>query len=289
MSLLIYLQKLLPQHGISRLMGYLADRQNNTALKNWVIRRYIQHYGVNMGEALQPDYRQYASFNDFFIRKLQSDTRPIDRNKRAIVSPVDGCISEFGSIQQDRLLQAKGVYYSLNQLINDDVSAAYFQNGHFFTAYLAPGDYHRIHMPINGQLIKMIHIPGKLFSVNPYTVNHVAKLFAINERVVSIFSTDYGKMAVIAVGAIIVGGITTSWHGLVTPPTRGEPEHWNYQNQQIILEKGEEMGYFQLGSTVIVLLQKNRMEWNTNLAANTHIKMGQTIGLALYDKEKQNE
>lgn len=273
----ILLQKLIPQHCLSRFIGYFSDKKNWTALKNKAIASYIRYYGVNMDEAIESDYTQYPTFNEFFTRRLKPGSRPIAEDKKAIVSPVDGCISEIGTLDGHRLLQAKNIYYELPQLLGSKRHAQSFQNGSFMTAYLAPVDYHRFHMPIDGKLLTMTHIPGKLFSVNPYTVSHIPHLFAINERVVSIFETEIGKMAYIAVGAVIVGGIAMRWHGTVTPPTRKEQHHWDYHDQNIELSRGEEVGYFKLGSTIIVIFESNKIKWDAYLKPTSKLKMGQSI------------
>jgi phosphatidylserine decarboxylase len=270
-------QYLIPQHGLSRLIGALAN-WSCPRFKNWAIKKYIQHYQVNMQEAKIEDYREFPCFNEFFIRELKPELRPLAPEPNALLCPVDGRISELGKIEDQRLFQAKNQYYDLQALVGDKDLADQFRNGAFLTAYLAPRDYHRIHMPIAGKLKKMLHIPGKLFSVNPPTVASIPHLFTRNERVVSVFSTEMGPMAVIAVGAIIVGGISTQWHGLVTPPSSRSVSMWDYTNADVQFERGQEMGHFQLGSTVILLFAKNKMQWLENLKANETLKMGEKIG-----------
>jgi phosphatidylserine decarboxylase len=255
-------QYLLPQRLLSRGMGKLAQCRRPQWLKDWAIKKFIAHYGVNLSEAAQDDYQQYACFNDFFTRKLLSPLRPIDADPYAIVSPADGCISEIGKIHQDKLLQAKGHYYSLQHLLGGNTQEAkVFENGAFATIYLSPKDYHRVHLPLGGHFVKKVHIPGKLFSVNSRTARVVPSLFARNERIITFFETAHGKMAVILVGAMIVG------HIVITAQEKN------------VLEKGEELGYFQLGSTVIILFESNQIRWNTALKAGISVKMGQNIGL----------
>lgn len=272
------LQKILPQHALSQLLGWLADRRL-VFLKNWVIKKYIKHYRVNMDEAEQPDYTQYPTFNDFFIRPIKKELRPFDPGSQSLISPVDGSVSEVGSIDRNRIIQAKKINYEVNNLLGGDPSlAAYFVDGRFATLYLAPKDYHRIHMPIAGRLLEMIHVPGELWSVSPETVEHVPNLFARNERVICLFETAAGLMSVVAVGAIIVGSIATAWHGIVTPPTAKIVRRFNYRDQSLRFSKGEEIGYFRLGSTVILLFQPNRIQWQDSLKSQAVIKMGQVIG-----------
>ena len=275
----IWLQHLMPQHLLSRMVGRLAECRCLSRLKNGFIRRYIQHYAVKMSDALQPDFTQYASFNEFFIRRLKADARPIVADPNLIACPVDGNISELGRIEKGRLLQAKGVHYDLETLLGGDIEMAKrFHNGHFFTAYLSPKDYHRIHMPISGRLLEMIHVPGRLFSVCPHSVQGVPGLFARNERVISLFDTEIGPMAMIAVGAIIVASIATAWHGVVTPPSGKIIQHWDYGQHDIRLSRGEEMGYFKLGSTVIMLFGPEKVRWFEGLKGGDEIKMGQSVG-----------
>lgn len=270
-------QYCIPQHLLSRLMGALAQWRC-PRLKNWAIKRYIRHFRVDMQESKIENPEEFLCFNDFFTRELKSELRPIDPEVKSIISPVDGRISEFGKIQGEQIFQAKGQYYDLGALVGDARLAEAFRDGEFLTAYLAPRDYHRIHMPIAGKLEKMLHIPGKLFSVNPPTVASIPNLFARNERVVSLFSTEIGTMALISVGAIIVGGISTKWHGLVTPPSSRSVSMWDYSNTDLEFERGQEMGHFQLGSTVIILFSKNKMQWLETLKSENSLKMGEKIG-----------
>ncbi len=274
----IWCQRLIPQHFLSRLTGRLANCRVNW-LKNFMIRWFIRRYGVNMEEAAPSDYTAYPDFNAFFTRPLRAGVRPMPEDPNAIVSPVDGFVSELGRIKNNQLLQAKGHHYDLGNLLGGDAAmAAHFTKGHFFTAYLSPKDYHRVHMPISGHLIKMIYVPGILFSVNPYTVSHIPSLFARNERMIALFETALGPMAVILVGAIIVASIATVWHGIVTPPIGSCIQQWDYADQTISFDRGEEMGHFQLGSTVILLFGANRLSWDLSLKSENSLQMGRLIG-----------
>jgi phosphatidylserine decarboxylase len=277
----ICLQKWMPQHSVSRLVGKLASCRVGW-LKNFFIRWFIKQYKVDMSEAKQSDYREYPNFNAFFTRPLKADARVFPDDVHQLACPVDGYVSELGPIRHDQLFQAKGHYFKLLDLLGgDEAMATQFYDGHFLTAYLSPKDYHRIHMPIAGQLQKMIHVPGDLFSVNPYTVTHVPSLFARNERVVCLFDTDLGPMVIILVGAVIVASIATVWHGVVTPPTSKTIQQWDYGHQNVLLNRGEEMGHFQLGSTAIVLFGKDRILWDSTLKAGDALKMGQGVALKI--------
>lgn len=273
------LTQLLPLHALSRLVGYLAYWRAGF-LKTAFIRFFVQHYKVSLDEIENYNPQNYPSFNDFFTRYLKPGVRPIAEGAGVAVSPADGVVSEVGSIEADRLLQAKGSYYSLKDLLgNDGVMASLFSGGSFLTIYLSPKDYHRVHAPLAGQLKQMLHIPGKLFSVNQASVQSIPNLFARNERVVSLFETEVGPMAVILVGATCVGSIEMKWHGVVTPPTTRSVQQWSYHSQIIKLQRGDELGHFNMGSTVIVLFAKNAVRWAENLQANSVVKMGEAIGL----------
>lgn len=273
----IVFQNLIPQHFLSRLLGKLADARFGF-LTRWSVKKFIAHYKVNMSEAAISDYREFKTFNDFFTRELKSGARLIHSENKSIVSPVDGRISQLGLIQKDQLLQAKGAYFNLLDLCGGDheLNKA-FENGAFLTIYLAPKDYHRFHMPIAGKLIKMIYVPGKLYSVNPSSVKNVPGLFAKNERVICIFETEIGKIAVIAVGAMIVGSISIKWHGVVAPSSDSQVQTWHYANQKIILQKGDEIGHFRLGSTVILLGEKDKVKWDPTLQAEKNLQLGVVI------------
>ncbi|MFT7223040.1 MAG: phosphatidylserine decarboxylase [Cellvibrionaceae bacterium] len=276
--LFILCQHLIPQKALSRLAGTLAECRVPW-IKNPLIRWFIKTYQVDMGVAAQPEPTAYIHFNDFFTRALTEGERPIDQTKGAVTSPADGCISQLGSIKNGRIFQAKGVEFSLLELVGGNPSdTKAFEEGCFATVYLSPRDYHRVHMPLSGQLQKMIHIPGDLFSVNDATAQNVPRLFARNERVVCLFDTDHGPMALILVGAMIVASIETVWAGLVTP-LKKQIRYWQYPPKVIsAFDKGEEIGRFKLGSTVILLLGKGVAEWEASLQTQSSVRMGEKIG-----------
>lgn len=278
-SLLSLWQYPLPQHLVSRLMGLVAN-SDSPAIRDPFLRWFANRYGVNMEEAANPDLASYRTFNEFFTRPLKPGARPVDTDPRSIVSPADGAISELGPIRDDAVMQAKGFSYSATTLLGGDESrAAAFRNGQFITVYLSPKDYHRVHMPLAGTLREMVYVPGRLFSVNTRTANGVPGLFARNERVVCLFDTIAGPMAVVLVGAIVVAGIATVWSGTVTPPHRRlEATSFVNARQPVALDKGAEMGRFLVGSTAIVLLPPGVSRWDGALAAGTPLRMGQRIG-----------
>ncbi len=271
-------QYLIPQHGLSQLLGRLADKELGN-VTHTMINKFVKRYQVNMAEAANSDTASFATFNDFFTRKLKSGARSICGDN-LIASPADGKVSQIGAIVEDRLIQAKGHNFSTSDLLGgNDELANKFQNGLFTTIYLSPKDYHRVHMPISGKLLSMHHIPGQLFSVNPLTARNVPNLFARNERVVCIFDTDIGLMAEILVGATIVGSVETVWHGTVTPPSRKNVDVTIYPaTNSPKLSKGDEMGRFKLGSTVILLFQKDAMTFNEHIKPGQVLKMGEEIG-----------
>lgn len=276
----IFLQYITPHHLLSRWIGKLADCRW-PLLKNLFISVFIKAYQVDMAEAMETDPKKYENFNDFFTRALKPDARPLVAAANQLACPADGFVSEIGAISNDKIFQAKNFSYRLASLLgNSDLLAQQFADGAFATVYLAPKNYHRVHMPYTGTLQQMIYVPGKLFSVNPNTVNHVPDLFARNERVIAIFSTDMGTMAVILVGAMIVAGIETVWAGQIAPSATKELQTWNYSKQHIVLKKGDELGRFKLGSTVIVLLQKDRVSW-APLHSKDAVKMGEFLGTVL--------
>ena len=280
-SLFILLQHLLPQHLLSRLVGRLAECRTPW-VKNLFINWFRQRYQVDMSQALQPDPEAYEHFNAFFTRALKPDARPLDNTPGAILSPADGAISQLGPIEQGRIFQAKGRSYSLNTLLGGDAARAQpFINGQFATIYLSPRDYHRVHMPIAGTLRESIYIPGDLYSVNQVTAAGVDNLFARNERLVAIFDTELGPMAMVLVGAMIVAGIETVWNGQVAPLPR-QPLVLDAAPGQtpVQLAAGEEMGRFKLGSTVILLFGPEVMGWAEQLAAGDAVVMGRSIGQA---------
>ena len=280
-KLFVKSQYVTPQLAVSRLAGRLADMDSTPAIKNRVVRWFIKHYGVDMSEALEPDPTAYPSFNVFFTRALKPGLRPVDERPSALVCPVDGAISQLGSITDDRIFQAKGQSFSLNELLGGDKERAReFEDGEFATIYLSPKDYHRIHMPMAGTLREMTYVPGKLFSVNPTTAAQVPNLFARNERVACIFDTDAGPMAMVLVGAMIVGSMETTWAGVVAPGG-GDVSTSSYRQlaNPIRFEKGEEMGRFRLGSTVIIVMPKGKVSWENNQKAEKTVRLGEALGI----------
>lgn len=268
-------QYLLPQRGLSKIVGYLM-RCQHAWIAQPLIRWFIRRYHVNLTEALHTDPKQYTSFNDFFTRKLQADKRPIAASAHGIVSPADGVISEIGNITEGQLLQAKGHYYRVVDLLGtNNELASRFQQGSFATIYLSPKDYHCVHMPVTGTLQTMTYIPGKLFSVSPLTARCVPNLFARNERVVMNFSTENGNVAVIMVGAMLVASIATVWADVINPTHSKKMQTWTYHNHPVTLQQGDQLGHFQLGSTVIILNERP-IQWR--LQANQPIKMGARLG-----------
>ncbi|WP_339843329.1 archaetidylserine decarboxylase [uncultured Halopseudomonas sp.] len=275
--LFIIMQYLLPQHLISRLAGCVADCRWPW-LKNAFIGWFAKRYQVDMTEAVQEDLTAYPCFNDFFTRKLKDGARPLDPAADSILCPADGAISQLGAIEHGRIFQAKGQSFSALELLGGSPEhAAMFQGGQFATVYLSPRDYHRVHMPLGGVLREMIYVPGKLFSVNRSTAENVPELFARNERVVCLFDTDAGPMAVVLVGAMIVASVETPWAGLVTPPRR-QLKAQAYGQAAPSLSRGEEMGRFKLGSTAIVLFGPGQTGWDDSLKAGDAVRMGQSMG-----------
>jgi phosphatidylserine decarboxylase len=277
-SLFCLLQHALPQHGLSRAMHRLA-RCENRAWKNALIKTAVRFYQVKLDEAKEPNPEAYPSFNAFFTRALKPEARPLCADGDALLCPADGAISQIGEIAEGRILQAKGKHFSVAELLGGDAERARpFANGKFATIYLSPRDYHRLHMPLAGTLRTMAHVPGQLFSVNAATAEHVPNLFARNERVAAIFDTEAGPMALVLVGAIFVSSIETVWHGEVTPPTAAQVRAWDYAADAPALDKGAEMGRFNMGSTVIVLFGENAIAWEGSLKAGEAVKMGQRLG-----------
>lgn len=271
------LQYLLPQHLLSSFAGFLADC-NLPWLKNRLIQYFLWRYPLKLNEALKTDPYTYANFNELFTRRLKPEMRPIANGIYDLISPADGQISQLGKIEQGQIFQAKNHYFSVQSLLgNAFKEAELFKEGTFVTIYLAPADYHRVHMPLDGHLSQMIYVPGSLFSVNGKTADCTPNLFARNERVITFFNTSIGRVAIILVGAMIVGSIETVWAGTVTPPRKKSVHTWNYDNP-IYLKRGEEIGHFKLGSTVILLFEKDTIAWDPNLAAIHTLQMGQRIG-----------
>jgi len=268
-------QYLLPKQALTELAGRFASARCGK-LTTRVIRWFVGRYDVNMGEAADPEIASYTSFNDFFTRALRLGARPLATAD--LISPVDGAISQFGQIVHDQIYQAKGHQYSTTALVGGDAAlAAQFQDGDFATLYLSPRDYHRIHMPCDGRLTRMIHVPGALFSVNPATARGVPGLFARNERVVCVFESAQGPFVLTLVGATIVGSMATVWHGQVNPPRSTEVREWSYDGQEIILKQGAEMGRFLLGSTVVMLFPKGTRRFNPAWQPGGAIRMGEAM------------
>lgn len=279
--LFILAQHLLPHHLLSRLIGGFAECRV-LWFKNLLTRWFVRHYDVDMRQAQVEDPTAYENFNAFFTRALKPGARPLPAEAGVVVSPSDGAISQLGRIEHGRIFQAKGHSYSLLELLGGDgLRAAPFMGGHFATIYLSPKDYHRVHMPLTGTLKEMVYVPGRIFSVNQLTAENVPELFARNERVVCIFDTAVGPMAVILVGAMIVASIETVWAGLVTPPKR-ELKRFAYDEAArapITLGTGDELGRFKLGSTAIVLFGPDAVNWSAELGALSTVNMGQLLGV----------
>ncbi|MDH5358544.1 MAG: archaetidylserine decarboxylase [Gammaproteobacteria bacterium] len=271
-------QYLIPQHTLSVLMHKITQSRV-IWFKNLFIRFIVRVYKVNIGEAAQTELSDYPSFNAFFTRALRLGVRPIAHGETTVVSPVDGLISQIAAINAGQIVQAKGHNYSVFELVGGDATIAkQFEKGQFATIYLSPKDYHRIHMPLTGKLQQMVYIPGKLFSVSPRTVRAVPHLFARNERVVTVFETELGPMVMVLVGAIFVGSMETVWAGQISPPYGKEIRHWVYQGEQAItLQKGEEMGRFNMGSTVVILLPEQADMFKSELAVESGVMMGQAM------------
>lgn len=271
----IVLQHLLPKLTLTRLLGRLAAYEGG-ALTHGFIRRYIAHYRVDMSEAADPIADHYRSFNAFFTRALRPQARP--RAAAAWLCPVDGAISQLGSLDDGRLLQAKNRTYSAAALLADPGYAAAFDRGAFATIYLSPRDYHRIHMPCAGRLLRMTHVPGTLYSVNPATTRGIDQLFARNERVICAFDTAHGPLAVVLVGATIVGSIATSWHGVVNATRPAQIRHWDYGEASHRLEAGAELGQFLLGSTVVLLFAPGAIRFNAHWHAERPVRVFEAMG-----------
>ena len=274
--LFVWFQYLLPQHGLSRLV-LSATRVRTLWFKNCLIRGFLKLYRVDMTEAAENDPYRYASFNEFFTRPLKIGARPIAREDDAIVSPVDGCVSEAGTIDGDRLMQAKGRHYRLAELLAAQPWASRFEGGSYATIYLAPFNYHRVHMPLRGTLRETVYVPGRLFSVNTVTVRHVPQLFARNERVLTLFDAGQGSFAVVLVGALNVGSMATVWAGDITPAARRKIAR--IPAAATTLEKGAELGRFNMGSTVILLFEPNRARWAPELRAGSEVRLGRPLGV----------
>lgn len=274
---------ILPTHALSRVMHVLT-RSEVTWWKSQFTRWFVKQFKVDMTLALEPDLEKYSSFNDFFTRALRPGARPITQKPDGIACPVDGAVSQLGDIKNGRIFQAKGRDYSLLELLGGDVRASeQFEDGKFATLYLSPKDYHRIHIPIDGKLTAMSHVPGRLFSVSPATTRAVPRLFARNERVIAYFDTKAGPMAVVMVGAIFVASIETVWAGEVTPPAGKEIKHWKYnpETPEYQFKRGDEIGRFNMGSTVILLYGNQRVSWLDDIRPGGSVQMGQALATQL--------
>jgi phosphatidylserine decarboxylase len=274
--LFVWFQHVLPQHALSRMI-LRATRIRAPWFKNWLIRGFLKLYTIDMSEAAQSDPVSFGSFNEFFTRALKPGVRSVAAEPNAIACPVDGAISEAGKIDGERLLQAKGRSFSLTELLAAQSWAKNFEGGCFATVYLAPFNYHRVHMPLRGKLRETVYVPGRLFSVNATTAARVPKLFARNERVLTLFDTAFGQVAVVMVGALNVGSMATVWAGDITPAARRVITR--LPPQEVSLDKGEELGRFNMGSTVILLFQRDRARWHAEVRAGAVVRLGQSLGL----------
>lgn len=270
-------QYLLPKQRMTTFAGRVAGAKGGS-ITTRLIRWFVDKYNVNMLEAENPDISSYKSFNDFFTRALKPGARPLA--DADFVCPVDGAISQFGAIDDHHILQAKGHRFTTTELVGGDAAlAAHFRHGAFANLYLSPKDYHRLHMPCDGKLTRMIYVPGALFSVNPTTARGVPNLFARNERVVCVFeSPEYGPFVLVLVGATIVGSMATVWHGVVNPTRNGKVVEWRYDDQDIVLKKGDEMGRFLLGSTIVMLFQADTITFNADWSPERKVVLGELMG-----------
>jgi phosphatidylserine decarboxylase len=273
----VLVQHLLPKRHLTGFAGRIAGARGG-AMTTRLIRWFVGHYGVDMTEAADPDISGYKSFNDFFTRPLKAGMRPLATAD--FICPVDGAISQFGAIDDHYIVQAKGHRFTTTELVGGDSAlAAAFRHGSFANLYLSPKDYHRIHMPCDGRLTRMIHVPGDLFSVNPATARGVPNLFARNERAVCIFaSPQFGSFAMVLVGATIVGSMATVWHGVVNRKRAKAVSEWTYSDQDIVLKQGEEMGRFLLGSTIVMLFEKGTITFNPDWAPERQVRLGEVMG-----------
>ena len=270
-------QYFIPKKALTQFAGRVAGAQGG-AYTTSLIRWFVAKYGVNMAEAANPDIASYSSFNEFFTRPLREGARPLAAT--AFVSPVDGAISQLGDIDDHQIFQAKGHDFTTTALVGGDAAlAGQFRHGHFANLYLSPKDYHRLHMPCDGRLTRMIYVPGALFSVNPTTARGIPGLFARNERVVCVFESEqHGPFVMVLVGATIVGSMATVWHGVVNPPRAPKLTEWTYTDREVILRKGEEMGRFLLGSTIVMLFQKDTIRFNPAWTSEMPIRLGEAMG-----------
>lgn len=286
------LNNLLPKQALTELAGWGASKRAGWLTKA-VIDAFVWFYKVDMKEAQKPDTASYRTFNDFFVRPLRDDARPLNTDPNQLILPADGAISQLGRIEGDQIFQAKGHTYSLEALLAGQAAMVdLFRDGEFVTTYLAPRDYHRVHMPCNGILREMIYVPGDLYSVNPLTAQNIPNLFARNERVICLFDTEFGPLAQILVGATIVGSIETVWAGTVTPPREGVIKRWSWPGAEeegsVVLLKGQEMGRFKLGSTVINLFAAGKVQLAESLAAESKTRLGEPLATALQKESAED-
>jgi len=277
MTFNVLLQYILPHRALSRVV-YWATRWTFKPWKNFLISTIVRNYQVNMAEAAQPDPLAYQHFNAFFTRKLRQDARRADADAKALLSPADGKISQLGKIVDGRIFQAKGQEYTAAELLGDEASAEPYRNGHFATIYLSPRDYHRVHMPLKGTLKETVHVPGRIFSVAPFAVEAIPRLFARNERLVCHFEGEHGPFVVVMVGAILVSSVATVWDGLVIPPYASSIRRKSFVGQNITLDRFAEMARFNMGSTVIMLFPEGMVELD-QLASQQHVQVGQRLGV----------
>ncbi len=278
MSPSVLLQYVLPHRALSRVV-YWATRWRVRWWKNLLIRKIVKNYAVDMSEAAEPDCTAYPSFNAFFTRALKPGARSVDADARAVAMPADGCISQLGAIREGRIFQAKGQDYSTTELLADAERAAIYRDGSFATIYLSPRDYHRMHMPLSGTLVETVHVPGRLFSVAPFAVEAVPRLFARNERLVCHFDSEHGPFVVVLVGAMLVSSVETVWRGLEIPPYSNRIITRNYEGRGIQLERDIELGRFNMGSTVIVLFPAASITLEPSLQAAQPVRLGQRLGM----------
>jgi phosphatidylserine decarboxylase len=273
----VAVQYLLPHRLLSRIVRW-ATRWTFAPWKNFLIRTIVRHYNVNLDEAETADFAAYPNFNAFFTRALKTGARPIDADHDAVLCPADGRISQAGPIEQGRIFQAKGFDFGTGELLGDDARAAVYHDGTFVTVYLSPRDYHRVHIPLAGELVETVHIPGRIFSVAPFAIASIPRLFARNERLVCHFDSALGPFAVVLVGAMLVSGIATVWGGVEIPPYAHSVVQRNWRGRGIWLKRGAELGRFEMGSTVIVLLPAKLGRFSPQLQAEQAVKVGQKVG-----------
>ncbi|WP_293369945.1 archaetidylserine decarboxylase [Nevskia sp.] len=274
-------QRCLPTRALSALMYRIAEI-DSPAFKNPFIKAFMRGYPIDLAEAERETVEQYRHFNDFFTRALKHGARQQPKEPGVLSSPVDGRISQLGPIEDGRIFQAKGHDYTAAELLADDALAKAFDGGSFATIYLAPHNYHRVHLPFGGKLRSWTYVPGRLFSVNPATARAMPRLFSRNERMVAVFDTAFGPMAVVMVGALFVGGIETVWGGRLTPPhDRGTAPHHHHPDQTVALARGDEVGRFHMGSTVVLLAPKGALDWDSQLVAGQALRLGQPLARVL--------